>query len=84
MEACLTTRSAPSALLTLARGLATTANTLRAAAHALDAWLASREKARKDREILAAMSERELADIGLSRGYRGEPVDGRWAPDATR
>lgn len=84
MDASLTNRSAPGALLILARGLVAAAGTLHAIARALDAWLAARDKAREDRATLAAMSERELADIGLSAGYRGEPVNARWTGDATR
>jgi uncharacterized protein YjiS (DUF1127 family) len=50
-------------------------------ARALDAWLAARRRVSQDRDDLAAMSDRELADIGLSRGSADAAATGIWSRD---
>jgi uncharacterized protein YjiS (DUF1127 family) len=60
------------------------ARALRKLAARVDAWLGARERSGQDREDLARMSERELADIGLYRGNLDIPFrplrddDVRW------
>jgi uncharacterized protein YjiS (DUF1127 family) len=46
-----------------------------------DAWLAARKRAREDRRTLAAMSDRELRDIGIDRGSVAAVADGAWTRD---
>ncbi|HEY8244917.1 MAG TPA: DUF1127 domain-containing protein [Casimicrobiaceae bacterium] len=52
-----------------------------AKARALDAWLATRRRAAQDRDDLAAMSDRELLDIGLSRASTDDAASGGWSRD---
>jgi hypothetical protein len=44
---------------------------------------AERAQAARDRETLAQMSERELHDIGLGRGYLDYATGGAWTRDAS-
>lgn len=71
-------RSAPNALLWLACALRRGGHALGRFALHLDAWLARRERARQDYELLSQMSERELRDIGLARGSVADVVRGNW------
>ncbi len=48
-------------------------------ARASDRWLAHRQRAARDRAVLSAMSERELADIGVPRASVDPVADGVWA-----
>jgi uncharacterized protein YjiS (DUF1127 family) len=67
-------------LFRLAESIALLARSLRAMAHRLDAWLERRRPAIAAAHELDAMSERELRDIGLTRGdiesvvRRGSPL----------
>jgi uncharacterized protein YjiS (DUF1127 family) len=61
--------------------LGETARVLAALAQRLDAWLKHRRRARQDREALAGMSDRELADIGLDRGSVDAVAGGAWTRD---
>jgi uncharacterized protein YjiS (DUF1127 family) len=54
---------------------------LRRHARRLDAWLAARKRAAQDRTDLAAMSDRELADIGVSRASVDAIAAGSWSRD---
>jgi uncharacterized protein YjiS (DUF1127 family) len=47
----------------------------------VDAWLANRERAAKDRVALSHMSDRELHDIGISRASVGPVSSGHWLRD---
>ncbi|HQU47802.1 MAG TPA: DUF1127 domain-containing protein [Casimicrobiaceae bacterium] len=47
----------------------------------LEAWLAARRRAAQDRADLAAMGERELADIGLPRASIEPASRGAWSRD---
>lgn len=46
-----------------------------------DAWLAARRRAAQDRADLAAMGDRELADIGLPRASVEPTARGAWSRD---
>lgn len=73
----------PAALLGpgLAAALVAFAHALRRAALAADAWLAHRARAADDQALLAAMSERELHDIGIAPGYRRDVAASAWTRD---
>jgi len=73
----------PSAALLagIGRLLHDAADTLRAAAERLDAWLAARKRAADDLDALAAMSERELRDIGVSRASIDAVANLEWMRD---
>lgn len=80
-------RSAPArhpaaaGVMAVARALTACAHTLRDAGEHLDAWLAARNKARRDSTLLEGMSERELRDIGLDAarlGVRADSWRGDW------
>ena len=62
-------------------GLARVGNALAARWRALDAWLERRRRAGQDRHDLAGMSDRELADIGVSRSSVDAVADGGWTRD---
>lgn len=47
----------------------------------VEGWLAARRRAAQDRADLAAMSERELADIGLPRASIEPASRGAWSRD---
>jgi uncharacterized protein YjiS (DUF1127 family) len=47
----------------------------------IDAWLAARFRAAQDRAALAQMSDRELHDIGISRGSVEPIASGTWLRD---
>jgi uncharacterized protein YjiS (DUF1127 family) len=84
MDACTThpaTRAAPGRTAASATALSAT---IAAWARRLDAWLAQRARAARDREVLADMSERELKDIGLSRGFVDDAASGAWHRDTVR
>lgn len=71
------------ALLGLSAFLRVGALRIRAAARALDGWLARRAATRAAHEALHAMTERELRDVGLNRydierGRVGIYVPGRY------
>lgn len=78
MTALAHSRPAPGTLSRLALTAIAAAQALYAAAEALDAWLARRRRASEDRDALASMSERELRDIGVSRGSTDEIAAGDW------
>ena len=61
--------------------LARIADTVAAQFRAIDAWLATRRRAAQDRIDLAGLSERELADIGVSRASLDAIADGGWTRD---
>ena len=61
--------------------LARLAETVVRKARAVDAWLAARRRASQDRDDLAAMSDRELCDIGLSRASVDAAAAGGWSRD---
>jgi uncharacterized protein YjiS (DUF1127 family) len=50
----------------------------------LDAWLVRRQRAARDRLDLSTMSDRELADIGVSRASIDAVADGGWMRDTFR
>lgn len=54
---------------------------LGAIAQRLDARLAARDRAAADAAALCAMSERELRDIGIDRGFIGRAAGDAWARD---
>ena len=56
-------------------------DTMAGYARALDAWLARRQRAARDRFDLEGMSDRELADIGVSRASIHAVADGGWKRD---
>ncbi|MFO1281507.1 MAG: DUF1127 domain-containing protein [Burkholderiales bacterium] len=71
-----------------APGIARLAALLHGAAHrafgiarALDRWIGEGRRARADRLVLAAMSDRELADIGVPRASIDAVADLRWRRD---
>ena len=82
MTTYASTNLSVSALLGLSALLRMSARRLRAAAHALDAWLARRRAARAAYNAIHAMSHHQLRDIGLhrydvERGRVGIYVPGR-------
>lgn len=76
----MTTQAAPSSTAILihavAAALEAVARVLEAAALRLDAWREARRRAVQARIDLAAMSERELRDIGLDRGQVDAVAEG--------
>ena len=84
MEALARPRPATSVLYGIAGALAVAAQTLSAAAQRLDAWLARRKRAAQDYADLAQMSDRELRDIGLARGFLDAVADERWMREPVR
>ncbi len=50
----------------------------------LDALLGARRRAAQDRDALAVMSDRELADIGLPRSSVDYAATGAWKRDLLR
>jgi uncharacterized protein YjiS (DUF1127 family) len=84
MHVISTARSAPGALLSFASALRATAAAVATLAARLDAWLARRERTARDREALAQMSDRDLKDIGLSRGYLDNVANGAWIREPGR
>ena len=81
MDAC-TTHPADHAATGRTAAMSTVLSaTLAAWAWRLDAWLAQRARAARDRAALADMSERELHDIGLSRGFIDDAASGAWRRD---
>ena len=73
--------STPTVLTAPTDGLARLADWLASQWRALDAWLALRRRADQDRHDLAGMSDRELADIGVSRASVDAIADGVWTRD---
>ena len=71
----------PTALTAPTDTLARIAELAAGYARAIDAWLAHRRRAAQDRADLASMSERELADIGVSRASVDAIADGSWTRD---
>jgi uncharacterized protein YjiS (DUF1127 family) len=69
------------ALEATARALATAARAARRTAARLDCWIAKRRRAANDLRILAGMSDRELADIGIARGNVSAVAAGAWQRD---
>ena len=47
----------------------------------LDAWLDARQRAFDDDLALAQLSDRDLHDIGLDRGFVSAVARGRWTRD---
>jgi uncharacterized protein YjiS (DUF1127 family) len=84
MEALARPRPATSVLYGVASALAATAQALSALAQRLDAWLAHRQRAARDAADLAQMSDRELRDIGLARGFLDAVADERWTREPVR
>jgi uncharacterized protein YjiS (DUF1127 family) len=66
------------ALEAMARALAATARAARRTAARLDCWIAKRRREARDLRILAAMTDRELADIGIARGNVTAVASGAW------
>ena len=60
-----------------ARALAEALAALRGLARGVEAWLEARRRVAADRDALAAMSERELLDIGLDRASANAVVRDR-------
>ncbi|CAG1005014.1 hypothetical protein BURK1_03164 [Burkholderiales bacterium] len=54
---------------------------LRAMALRVDAWLGARKRAAEDLDALAAMSDRDLLDIGIDRASIHAAADGAWRRD---
>ncbi|HVJ72433.1 MAG TPA: DUF1127 domain-containing protein [Casimicrobiaceae bacterium] len=69
-------------LARLALALAVVLRALRTQARRLDAWFAARKRAAQDRRDLATMSDRELADIGVSRASVDAIATGGWSRDS--
>ena len=65
----------------LANMLAGSAAAWRSLAGRVAAWLARRKRAADDLDVLARMSERELHDIGISRGSLRAIAAGAWTRD---
>jgi uncharacterized protein YjiS (DUF1127 family) len=84
MEALARPRPATSVLYSIAGALAATAQALSTVAQRLDAWLAHRQRAARDAADLAQMSDRELRDIGLARGFLDAVADERWTREPVR
>ena len=78
----MSTSTVPTALTAPTDTFARIADYAVAKAHALDAWLATRRRLAQDRDDLAAMSDRELLDIGLSRGSTDTGASGGWSRDS--
>jgi len=77
----MSTSTAPTALTAPTDTFARIADYAVAKARALDAWLATRRRVAQDLDDLAAMSDRELLDIGLSRGGTDVNASGGWSRD---
>ena len=77
----MTSSAAPTVLTAPTDTLARLADYLMTRLRGLDAWLAFRRRAAQDRQDLATMSERELADIGVSRSSIDAVADGGWTRD---
>ena len=77
MDTC----NAPTALTAPTDTLARIADAIASRVRSLDAWLTLRKRASRDRDDLARMSERELADIGVSRASIDAVADGGWSRD---
>ena len=58
-----------------------TARVLRVIVNRIGNWLEMRERASADRDTLAQMSDRELADIGLDRARANAIADGMFMHD---
>jgi len=69
------------ALEVLARALATGARAARRVAAELERRIAQRRRAAADLDVLAGMSERELADIGVDRASVAAIATGAWLRD---
>lgn len=69
------------ALEAVARTLAAAARAARRTAANLDCWIAKRRRAAHDLRVLAAMSDRELSDIGIGRGNVTAVASGAWQRD---
>lgn len=50
-------------------------------AAAIDAWLERRRRAANDAAALTGMSDRDLKDIGIDRGFVQSVADGSWVRD---
>jgi uncharacterized protein YjiS (DUF1127 family) len=81
MNAFVSRHPAALALEALARALAAAARAARHTAAGLDRWIAQRRRAAHDLTILAGMSDRELADIGIGRGSVTAAASGAWQRD---
>jgi uncharacterized protein YjiS (DUF1127 family) len=77
----MNTSTAPTALTAPTDTFARIADYAVAKARAFDAWLATRRRVAQDLDALAAMSDRELHDIGLSRGSTDVNASGGWSRD---
>jgi uncharacterized protein YjiS (DUF1127 family) len=69
------------ALEALSHALAAGARVARRTAAGLDRWLAHRQRALTDLDVLAGMSSRELADIGVDRASVSAVAAGVWQRD---
>jgi uncharacterized protein YjiS (DUF1127 family) len=76
VTAALGLRSAASA-----PGWLALATALRDVVHRARAWRAAKRREVEDRHTLAAMSDRDLLDIGVSRASVDELAAGRWVRD---
>jgi len=81
MNAFVSRHPAALALEALARTLAMSARAARRTAAGLDRWIARRRRTAADLAILAGMSDRELADIGIQRGSVAAIAAGTWLRD---
>ena len=81
MNAFVSRHPAALALEALSRALAGSARVARRTAAGLDRWLARRRRAAADLDVLASMSDRELADIGVDRASVPAVAAGTWQRD---
>jgi uncharacterized protein YjiS (DUF1127 family) len=65
----------------LTQALQAGAATLHAKAVLLDQWLLHRQRAARERQDLANMSDRDLMDIGVTRGSLEAISAGHWQRD---
>jgi uncharacterized protein YjiS (DUF1127 family) len=81
MNAFVSRHPAALALEALSHALAAGARVARRTAAGLDRWLAHRQRALADLDVLAGMSSRELADIGVDRASVSAVAAGVWQRD---
>lgn len=81
MNAFVSRHPAALALEALSRALAGSARVACRTAVGLDRWLAHRRRAAADLDVLASMSDRELADIGVDRSSAAAIAAGAWQRD---
>ena len=81
MNAFVSRHPAALALEALSRALAGSARVACRTAVGLDRWLAHRRRAAADLDVLASMSDRELADIAVDRSSAAAIAAGAWQRD---